>query len=329
MTESPDELAAVEQLLTERDAIYGWMTRLDQAPVQAPESVRARVKRDYQERLDQITAGLRSHSDVVARKLADDRRIHDDLVARGTAAREALAEVELRHAVGEFDDPHFEGERARYAADIESLDANAADVAERIDRLEEVQALADRAPAAPAIADTAAESVEESAQPGERVEEELMVDVDVQSDAESDRALAIFDESVSTDESSAEVPRTAPEVGPLTFRPSGATEPPGQRPTGRSAPFETAAPLGIPGADRPPRFVRPGERMRPVRTVPPVNEGAPETSELLEEDIVASGPPPEAISVPVGRTLRCGECGAMNRPLEWYCEKCGAELTAV
>jgi uncharacterized OB-fold protein len=31
----------------------------------------------------------------------------------------------------------------------------------------------------------------------------------------------------------------------------------------------------------------------------------------------------------VARTVRCGECGAMNRPLEWYCEKCGAELTAV
>jgi hypothetical protein len=29
------------------------------------------------------------------------------------------------------------------------------------------------------------------------------------------------------------------------------------------------------------------------------------------------------------RTLRCGECGAMNRPTEWYCEKCGAELAAL
>ncbi len=29
------------------------------------------------------------------------------------------------------------------------------------------------------------------------------------------------------------------------------------------------------------------------------------------------------------KTLKCQECGAMNRPTEWYCESCGAELTAV
>jgi hypothetical protein len=46
-------------------------------------------------------------------------------------------------------------------------------------------------------------------------------------------------------------------------------------------------------------------------------------------------PPAAATSAPSGdkatatRTLRCGECGAMNRPTEWYCEKCGAELAAL
>lgn len=29
------------------------------------------------------------------------------------------------------------------------------------------------------------------------------------------------------------------------------------------------------------------------------------------------------------KTLKCQECGAMNRPTEWYCESCGAELSAV
>ncbi|MGH7584299.1 MAG: hypothetical protein ACREL5_13845, partial [Gemmatimonadales bacterium] len=72
MTESPEELAAVEQLLTERDAIHGWMLRLDQADVAVPDAVRARVRGDYQRRLDQVTAGLRAHIDVVAKRLADD-----------------------------------------------------------------------------------------------------------------------------------------------------------------------------------------------------------------------------------------------------------------
>jgi hypothetical protein len=29
------------------------------------------------------------------------------------------------------------------------------------------------------------------------------------------------------------------------------------------------------------------------------------------------------------KTLKCTECGAMNYPTEWYCERCGAELAAL
>ena len=29
------------------------------------------------------------------------------------------------------------------------------------------------------------------------------------------------------------------------------------------------------------------------------------------------------------RTLKCADCGAMNFPTEWYCEKCGAELASL
>jgi hypothetical protein len=29
------------------------------------------------------------------------------------------------------------------------------------------------------------------------------------------------------------------------------------------------------------------------------------------------------------KTLKCAECGSMNYPSEWYCERCGAELTVI
>ena len=29
------------------------------------------------------------------------------------------------------------------------------------------------------------------------------------------------------------------------------------------------------------------------------------------------------------KTLKCQECGTMNYPTEWYCERCGAELAAL
>jgi hypothetical protein len=344
MTESPEELAAVEQLLAERDALHGWLTRLDQASVAAPETVRDRVRHDYQARLDQLTAGLRVHADVIAGKLHDDRREHDDLFGRTTVAREALAEAELRHAVGEYDASRFDTERVRYRTDIESFELSLAAVAERIRRLEDVHALVERAPPA----ETAAAATDEPPEPAvhviEATEEDLVAIADLAPDADGDDLLAIFDEAPDAAHTAADHPTPAPAdtVGPLSFRPADSVAPPAApvppARTPRAPPTSATPPLGIPHDNEPPRFVRPGERMRQANaaaapTTPPGPSGTPiteagvEPQQPLSDDAEARAP--DAPLVSVGRTLRCGECGAMNRPLEWYCEKCGAELTAV
>jgi hypothetical protein len=38
---------------------------------------------------------------------------------------------------------------------------------------------------------------------------------------------------------------------------------------------------------------------------------------------------PSVSKAGVAKTLKCGECGTLNRPTEWYCERCGAELAGV
>jgi hypothetical protein len=344
MTESPEERAAVEQLLAESDALRGWLARLDAAPVAAPDAVRDRVRRDYQKRLDQITAGLRAHGDVIGAKLRDDRREHGDLLERATAARESLAEAELRHAVGEYDRERYESERTRHTSDIETYDLGLAAAAERIARLDEVFALVEGTPRSPAV-DAFPAPVDEAVVPEvhviSEVDAELIAIADLAPDADPEDVLAIFDEP----ETGGGRKAAAADTGPLSFRPSGAANdslrppPAPPAPPARPRPFDNAPPLGIPAADVPPRFVRPGERIRPspgppaappAITMPAIVEAASEPGvELFAEEIIAAGPAPEPTTVPVGRTLRCGECGAMNRPLEWYCEKCGAELTTV
>ncbi len=38
---------------------------------------------------------------------------------------------------------------------------------------------------------------------------------------------------------------------------------------------------------------------------------------------------PEKGSGSTEKTLKCGDCSALNLPTEWYCERCGAELAAL
>jgi hypothetical protein len=34
-------------------------------------------------------------------------------------------------------------------------------------------------------------------------------------------------------------------------------------------------------------------------------------------------------SASAAKSLKCAECGAMNYPTEWYCERCGGELASL
>ncbi len=73
----------------------------------------------------------------------------------------------------------------------------------------------------------------------------------------------------------------------------------------------------------------------PTASAPPVAASAAPVAEELEP----IGPEDEAPSSALGRatsrntqsikTLKCNECGSMNYPTEWYCERCGGELAAL
>lgn len=327
MTDFPQDLAAVDQLLVEGDALRGWLARLDQAQSGVSDAVLDRVRTDYQRRLDQITAGLRSHADVVAAKLADDRQEHAGLLERATSARDGLAEAELRHAVGEYDTDRFQGEQRRFRSDIETFELGLGATAERITRLEEIQALVQRGPR------VGTDEVEPERPTSHSVVEVRAVPItELAPDAED--PLAVFDEPGAAADPLG--PPATPDSGPLSFRPSGTSGEwprPVAPPPARPRSFDNAPPLGIPAADVPPRFIRPGERLSsppaPPAAVPPVPDRISDVAAAGREELVAPGPAPEVGVGSTGKTLRCGECGAMNRPLEWYCEKCGAELTAV
>lgn len=117
-----------------------------------------------------------------------------------------------------------------------------------------------------------------------------------------------------------------------------APEPPPVMAVSEEAAVETApAPEHIEA----PRFVpRGGLKSResgPVRTVPfpPVAlkesaQAAVPVDELtFLKSMTLESKAPDRSSANIAKTLKCGECGALNRPTEWYCDRCGAELAAV
>lgn len=321
----PSNLADVEALLAERDAVAGWLVRIDGAGSSVPPPVRERVRLDYQHRLDGVTQRLQGHGDLIAAKLAEDRAEHD-LHATGVAlAREALAEAELRHMVGEYDSTYFEAERSRNVAEIERFDGSLAAVSERIVRLEDVLSLI-VAPASPTEAPAAVVPTvaEPSFQPTVEEPAPLAAGFELEDDQIDKQLLAIFDNASDLSEMDIELVESAPETpspdrGPLSFRPGSGMPAEVRRAPTPSSGKRADAPRRVAVTDEPPRSPP------PIVAVP---TALGTRAAIFDDDIVAAGPPPEAAVGSAGRILRCAECGAMNKGSEWYCEKCGAELNA-
>ena len=58
--------------------------------------------------------------------------------------------------------------------------------------------------------------------------------------------------------------------------------------------------------------------------------GTGQRIDSLAASLGGSVAPPQPIAAGAQeKTLRCQDCGAMNYPTEWYCERCGGELAAL
>lgn len=79
-------------------------------------------------------------------------------------------------------------------------------------------------------------------------------------------------------------------------------------------------------------FINPANAPIKPRQSLGVTHGPPPPESPVPEPAVpapaAPGQPPTEAGGPK-KTLKCGECGVMNFPTEWYCERCGAELAAL
>lgn len=342
--------AAVERLLEERRQYEAWIRKLAEPGSSGmPPHVVERVRADYTARLEDVTRQLSRHEAELEANLAELEQRRDEMKAQRAHREEALAEVRLRHTVGEFDEARYADMSADHTAAIAQL-AEEIETTERdVARLEEVLELVSGAEeeeqeepepeAAPEPAPSRAEepsppaapSVTEAVAPPEpplppaRKSGALLAPPAVAPPAPEPPARSPMRQSALDElafiRSVAQPPR-APSAPPAVA-PEPVTPPPPAPPEDVAAAPEPPPPPPPPSQPEPVQHMVLGEPeeataslSRPTHLASRGSEQAPRPPDRPSE------------AEPSAKTLRCGECGTNNLPTEWYCEKCGAELSA-
>lgn len=144
--------AAIQRLLEERRQYEAWLARINATADSAPEHVRTRVKADYEARLKAVTEELRAHADAARQLIAQRKETMLELQKKEKAAAERLAETELRHEVGEYDEAQWSQVHKDALADLGAVRDELLDVERDITRLEELDALVKTKPSPPPAA---------------------------------------------------------------------------------------------------------------------------------------------------------------------------------
>lgn len=331
---------AARALIAERDRLRAWIGQLEAHGSEAPTHVLERVRGDYQDRLQRVTAELGEHLDTLRQSLSGLRELQAAADVQLGAARDALAEARLRHLIGELEPEAWEERRPALEAAVDAGERECTEAGDEVARLVELVAEIEGAETAPAEAPVAAE--EPVAQVHDDAEElepyvamEAIEAVDLAGAAEMTEAAATSGEQAAEGESAGEeVDSAVDELFAVWDEPAAEGA---QGEEEEALPWlaieEPAAEEGEEGMEL--EFLR--EVSEPEESAPsaaPADDGLSDLAFLEELDRVIASTAPSAANggdaAPQGAPaagLICKECGASNDARSWYCEICGMELT--
>lgn len=277
---------SIERLLEERQKIEQWLDRLGMAADQTPGHVKQRVESDYKRRLDEVVAELHGYKDELTSALERHRSTRGELAGEEREASERLAEAELRHTVGEFDDERWSVMKTEIVESLAKIREQLRSVDGEIGGLEEVVALIEAGPSKPK---QAAASLRVGPD-----EIDAALDTVGAGSAAVGRRFPAADDAVDELEFLRSVTEDE-DQGPAASRASGQIR----------MPEEVAAELHS------------------------AQDSSHESAQPGADEIVIPQDSPAEPTKAAAKTLKCDECGTMNLPTEWYCERCGAELAAL
>ncbi len=299
---SKSSTADIQKLLDEKRQIEQWLQRLDMAADKTPEGVRDKVKSDYGKRYEVILEELQGFRAELSTKVDQQRLVRDDLAAREAQESERMAEAELRHTVGEFDEARWAELRSEILENLVRIREELKVAEDEIAGFEEVVSAVDTAESQPAPEPEPelAPEPEPEPEPAPEPEPEIL------KGPTTDEVAPSLDQPAQTEAfDELEFLRSVTgEEGQPKRRLSGAQP--------RLSTDDLVSPVTNDEEDQ-----QLGDTPRPPR----ISEvGAEGVGPLKEESKPARGS---------AKIVKCGECGAPNLPTEWYCERCGAELAAL
>ena len=362
-----EALTLVESLMAERRKYEQWLAALEARRASTPERVFVRVHADYHDRLDAVVEQLKEHTEGLRAELASLTLRLTAVDEEQQQRNDERAEAELRAHVGELSAEAWTQIAQDADRSIETLTAKHSELERERAKTRELLAEAERpspargaatiaaAPAAPAsrpaaAAAPAAAPAAPSGAPAAAAEIPQVAPAPRAAPAIVEPPAAAPPPVVAAESRSVETAVGTPDAD-VTPRPTQRAD--ASRLSGEvNGAFDELAflssvvntPPG--GADTPPAD-RPDERTRRdsfAQRAP--DEGivnlASDPGATINSSAAGRAGSPLAMNVsgniPIvikdktgeaAKTLKCGECGAMNYPTEWYCERCGAELASL
>jgi hypothetical protein len=346
---------AITALLQERRRFEQWLATLESRRAITPANVYARVHGDYSARLaavlDQLggrSAELQQSVDALGSKLSA-------LESEENSKRDERAEAELRAAVGEYTQERWIELSEATDTEITRLSGERSEATAELAQLQQLlnMAMARRpepivpappttpppppltppmaipaAPAAAATPSTPPPAAPAPAMPAPAAAAPPPPPPEIPrlrppEPRTADGAMRRPSAAVPRPPE----PRTEPKTGPmadpsmfdeLAFLKSvapagGAASAQGTAPGGKAPAPASRAKLATP-----PEAGTLNDISLPDQTTAPANAGSGSVPVFLRDV------PTEQV-----KTLKCSECGSMNYPTEWYCERCGGELAAM
>lgn len=325
MSSLGNPMDAVSALMQERQRFEVWIAALEEKRAITPPHVYERVRGDYEARLREVVAKLVGRTGDLKETITALTARLAKLQSDENAKRDERYEAELRATVGEFETDKWEKLRGSIDDNIARLASERTGVSTELARVQQILSMAGSAASAPIAADPvrtesprprapeppagapasggAPPSAGVARPQGGRFDELAFLSSVVES-APSGNASA-------GSGSGKHGAQPAPPAASNGASPSSVPPPPAappRSPSGRQ-PVQPAQPVATTTRE-------PTGANQPVITRPENSDGA--VPSYLRD-----------VPTETAKSLKCQECGTMNYPTEWYCERCGGELAAM